>query len=154
VDAQSVQNADTAREKGYDAGKKTSGIKRHAVVDTQGLPHALGVTTADVTDRAGALEVIGKAPGTLGRVEKFLVDGGYSGDAFAKAVKDIHGAEVEVAKRSELHTFAVLPKRWVVERSFGWLDKHRRLWKNCERTLHNSCQMLILAFISIIVKRF
>jgi transposase len=57
----------------------------------------------------------------------------------------------EVVKRNELHSFAVLPKRWVVERSFGWLDQARRLWKNCERKLHNSLQMPVLAFITVII---
>ena len=153
VDAQSVQNADTAGEKGYDAGKKVSGIKRHAVVDTMGLPHALLVTTANVTDRNGAIEMIVLNMDNLSCVRRFLVDGGYSGEPFANAVKEICGADVEVVKRDELHKFVVLPKRWVVERSFGWIDKARRLWKNCERTLHNSLQMLILAFIAILIKR-
>jgi len=154
VDAQSVQNADTAEAKGYDAGKKVSGIKRHIVVDTQGLPHALLVTTANVTDRNGAIEMITLNLDNLSSVRKFLVDGGYSGENFANTVNDICGAEVEVVKRNELHTFAVLSQRWVVERSFGWLDKARRLWKNCERTLHNSLQILIFAFIAILIKRF
>ena len=154
VDAQSVQNADSAAEKGYDAGKKVSGIKRHVVVDTRGLPHALTVTTADITDRNGAIEMIAVNLDNLSCVQKFLVDGGYSGEGFANAVKQLCGAEVEVVKRNELHTFVVLPQRWVVERSFGWIDKARRLWKNCERTLHNSLQMLILAFIAIFIKRF
>ena len=83
-----------------------------------------------------------------------LVDGGYSGEGFANAVKELCGAEVEVIKRNELHKFVVLPQRWVVERSFGWIDKARRLWKNCERTLHNSLHMLIFAFIAIFIKRF
>lgn len=60
VDAQSVKNTETARHKGYDAGKKVAGIKRHIAVDTQGLPHAIGVTTADVTDRAGALAILSR----------------------------------------------------------------------------------------------
>jgi len=154
IDAQSVQNADTAREKGYDAGKKVSGVKRHIVVDTQGLPHAFLVTTADVTDRAGALRMIALSLDNLSCVEKYLVDGGYSGEAFATAVKELCDAEVEVARRNELHTFAVLPKRWVVERTFGWLDKSRRLWKNCERTLHKACQMLVFAFIALLLHRF
>lgn len=154
VDAQSVQNADTAGEKGYDAGKKVSGIKRHIVVDTMGLPHAVLVTTANVTDRDGAIQMIALNLGNLSRVEKFLVDGGYTGAPFADAVRKLCGAEVEVVKRDELHKFVVLPKRWLVERTFGWLDKARRLWKNCERTLHNSLQMLILALISVLVRRF
>jgi len=157
IDAQSVQNADTAEEKGYDAGKKVSGIKRHIVVDTMGLPHAVLVTTANVTDRDGALLMIGIDIDTisnLSSVKKFIVDGGYEGENFANAVKNLCGAEVEVVKRNELHKFFVLPKRWVVERTFGWLDKARRLWKNCERWLHNSLQMTIFALISVLLRRF
>ena len=154
VDAQSVQNADTAKEKGYDAGKKVSGIKRHIVVDTMGLPHAIIITKANVTDRNGAIEMITLNLDNLSCVKKFLVDGGYSGEKFANAVKEICGADVEVVKRNELHKFIVLPRRWVVERTFGWLDKSRRLWKNCERSMHISCQMVIFAFISLLLKRF
>jgi transposase len=128
VDAQSVKNTDTARQKGYDAGKKVSGIKRHIAVDTQGLPHAIYVTTAEVTDRAGALAMFDKNKKNLSTVVNVLVDGGYTGAPFAEAVKDLLGATVQVAKRSELHTFAVIPQRWVVERSFAWLGKCRRLW--------------------------
>ena len=64
------------------------------------------------------------------------------------------GAQVEVVKRNELHKFVVLPRRWVVERLFGWLDKFRRLWKNCERKLFISAQILIFALIAILIRRF
>ena len=154
VDAQSVQNADTADEKGYDAGKKVSGIKRHIVVDTQGLPHAILVTTANVTDRNGALKMIGLNLDALSDVNVFLFDGGYTGINFSNAVRNLCGADVEVVKRDELHKFVVLPQRWVVERTFGWLDKARRLWKNCERSLHISLQMTLLALISVLIRRF
>ena len=123
VDAQSVKNTDTAENKGYDAGKKVSGIKRHIAVDTQGLPHAIHITTADVTDRNGAVAMFLNAKDNLCRVENVLVDGGYTGEKFANEVKNILKANVEVAKRNELHKFVVLPKRWVVERSFSWLEK-------------------------------
>ena len=142
MDSQSVKNTDTADSKGYDAGKKVSGIKRHIAVDTPGLPHGIHVTTADVTDRAD-----------LSQVQKVLVDGGYTGKPFATAVQGLLGASVEVVKRNELHTFVVLPKRWVVERSFAWLGKCRRLWKNCERKLNTSLQMVVLAFTVLILKR-
>lgn len=89
----------------------------------------------------------------LSDVNNFLVDGGYTGDPFATAIKEALGATVEIAKRSELHKFAVLPKRWVVERSFAWLEKCRRLWKNCERKINTSFQMVVLAFIRLLVKR-
>ncbi len=154
VDAQSVKNTDTAEEKGYDAGKKVSGIKRHIAVDTQGLPHAIEVTTANVTDRDGAIALAERSKENLSEVENILVDGGYTGEKFATHIRDIIGAEVEVVKRNELHTFVVLPKRWVVERSFAWLEKCRRLWKNCERKLATSLQMVVLAFIVLLLKRF
>lgn len=79
---------------------------------------------------------------TLSDVENVLVDGGYIGEPFANSVKKLLHCEVEVVKRNELHTFKVIPKRWVVERSFSWLEKCRRLWKNCERKL-NTMQLTI-----------
>jgi transposase len=83
-----------------------------------------------------------------------LVDGGYTGKPFAEAVaRIIAGAEVEVVKRNELHTSEVLPKRWIVERSFAWLEKCRRLWKNCGCLINNSLQMVNLAFLSLLLKR-
>jgi transposase len=153
VDAQSVKNTDTAREKGYDAGKKISGIKRHIAVDTNGLPHAIEVTTANVTDRDGAILMTKRSKENLSKVKKLLVDGGYSGKKFATAIKKIIRTEVEVVKRSDLHKFVVIPKRWVVERSFAWLEKCRRLWKNCEQKLSTSRHMIILAFISLLMRR-
>ena len=153
VDAQSVKNTDTAREKGYDGGKKVSGIKRHIGVDTNGLLHSVSVTTANVTDRDGAIIMTKQHKETLSEIEKMLVDGGYQGEKFAVAIKKITGAVVEVVKRNELHTFKVLPKRWVVERSFSWLEKCRRLWKNCERKLETSRQMIVLCFVSLLLKR-
>jgi transposase len=153
VDAQSVKNTDTAKNKGYDAGKKVSGIKRHIAVDTQGLPHAIHVTTANITDRAGALEAFSIYKESLSNVKNILVDGGYTGEKFADAVKELLGSSVEVAKRNELHKFKVIPKRWVVERSFAWLEKCRRLWKNCERYLNTSLQMIVLAFAVLLLKR-
>ena len=148
-----MKNVDTAEEKGYDAGKKVSGIKRHIAVDTQGFPHAITVTTANVSDRDGAIKTFEENKKNLVFVEKVLVDGGYRGEKFADQVYAIIGASVEVVKRNELHTFVVLPQRWVVERSFGWLEKCRRLWKNCERKLNTSLQMVNLAFLSLIMRR-
>ena len=153
VDAQSVKNTASAHHKGYDAGKKVSGIKRHIAVDTQGLPHAIAVTTAEITDRAGALHAIGRCAPNLKQVKSVLVDGGYTGEPFAKAVHDKLGATVQVAKRNELHTFAVMPQRWIVERSFAWLEQSRRLWKNCERQLNTSLQFIHLAFLVLVMKR-
>ncbi len=90
----------------------------------------------------------------LSAVQKIIVDYRYSGEKFASKIKEIINANVEVVKRNELHTFVLLPKRWVVERSFAWLEKCRRLSKNSERKLNTSLQMVILSFISILLKRF
>ena len=153
MDSQSVKNTDSAESKGYDAGKKVSGIKRHIAVDTEGLPHAIHITTANVTDRAGALAMFDRRRDGLSQVQNVLVDGGYTGKPFAAAVKSRLEATVEVVKRNKLHTFVVMPKRWVVERSFAWLEKRRRLWKNCEGKLNTSLQMVVLAFTALILNR-
>ena len=134
--------------------KKISGVKLHLGVDTNGLPHAMSVTTANVTDRDGAVEMIRNCAPNLSDVAKVLCDGGYTGENFASAVGALIDAEVEVVKRNELHKFVVIPKRWVVERSNAWLEKFRRLWKNCERKLHTSLQMTVLAFISLLLAAY
>jgi transposase len=154
VDAQSVKNTDTAESKGYDAGKKASGIKRHIALDTNGLPHGIRITTANVTDRDGAVEMFEMNRENPCLAAGVLCDGGCTGEKFANSVKSILGATVEIVKRSELRTFSVLPKRWVVERSFGWLDKCRRLWKNCERKPNTSLRMVVLAFLGLLLRRF
>ncbi len=81
-----MKNTDTAGSKGYDAGKKVSGIKRHIGVDTQGLPHAIAVTTAEVTDRRGALQAMQRCKDSLGKVQSVLADSGYVGEPFARTV--------------------------------------------------------------------
>lgn len=149
-----MKNSDTAGSKGYDAGKKVSGIKRHLAVDTQGLPHAVAITTADVSDRKGAEAAFERCADDLQSVKSVLADGGYTGEAFADEVLSLLGATVQIAKRNELHTFEVIPKRWIVERSFAWLEKCRRLWKNCERELNTSLQFIHLAFLKLILARF
>ena len=129
----------------------------HIGVDVLGLPHAIMITTANRTDRSGAIDMVDyycDVTNHLSLIKKLLVDGGYTGENFANEINKLSGAEVEVVKRNELHTFAVLPKRWIVERSFAWLDKYRRLWKNCERKLQNSFQMISLAFIRLLLKRY
>ena len=118
-----------------------------------GLPQGIHVTKADVTDRTGALEMLSRHAPKLSKTVKVLCDGGYKGEKFADAVVALLNAEVEIAKRNELHKFEVIPKRWIVELSLGWLDHFRRLWKNCERKLHTVHQMVSLAFISVLLRR-
>ena len=101
------------------------------------------VTTANISDIAGGIQMFSQLGFySFSTIKTALCDGTYEGENFANAIKELIGANVEVAKRSELHTFAVIPKRWIVERSFGWLDKCRRLWKNCERKIQNTLKWL------------
>ena len=105
------------------------------------------------TDKKGCLLALERGRDNLGAVQKVFADGGYTGKAFASSVQELIGAEVEIVKRNELHRFAVLPKRWVVERGFSWLEKNRRLWKNCERKLSTRLQMVVLAFLGVLLRR-
>ena len=129
-------------------------MKIHIGVDVLGMPYAMLATTANVTDRNGAVAMFSQSNLSFPTVQTILCDGGYTGEKFAAQIKDAIGAKVEIAKRSELHTFAVIPKRWIVERTFGWLDKCRRLWKNCERLLTNTLNMVKFAFVSLLLKRY
>jgi len=97
---------------------------------------------------------IGQYAENLSEVSIVLTDGGYTGQPFADAVLTLIGATVQVVRRSDLHTFSVIPKHWVVERSFAWLEKCRRFWKNTERLLNTSLQFGNLAFLAILLRRF
>ena len=119
-----------------------------------GLPHAISATTANIGDRAAAVDMISAYAPNLSSIAKIIADAGYTGENFASAVFALIGADVDIVKRTELHKFAVMPKRWVVERTFGWLEHYRRLWKNCERKLENTIQMTVLAFVSLLLRRW
>lgn len=153
IDAQSVKNTDTGCLSGYDAGKKIKGIKRHIAVDTNGLPHAIYITSSSSTDRDGAILMFEKHIQNMTILEKVLVDGGYTGEKFANKIRELSGATVEVVKRSELHKFKVIPKRWIVERSFSWLEKCKRLHKNSEKTQSSALAMIQLVFIRLLLNR-
>jgi len=157
VDAQSVKNTDTAKIKGYDGGKKVSGIKRHIAVDINGFTIAMHITPANIGDREGTVEMIKNAyeqnPKTFVRVINMCGDGGYTGERFANEIRKTIGCSVEIIKRNELHKFIVLPSRWIVERTFAWMQKCRRLWKNCEKTFKSSRAMMQLSVISLLLNR-
>jgi len=130
-------------------------VKLHIAVDVLGLSYAALVTTANISDIAGSIEMFSQPSFyTFTSVKTALCDGTYEGKNFADAMKELINADVKIAKRSELHTFAVIPKRWIVERSFAWLDKCRRLWKNCERKMDNTLNVVKLAFVGLLLKRY
>ena len=121
---------------GYDAGKRIKGRKRHILVDTLGLLLGVHITPASTPDRCGAKELLGGVLQWFSWLRKLWVDGGYSGQPFADWVKEQRPKlKVEVVKRSDdMEGFEVLPRRWVVERTFGWLMQQRRLVRDYEKT--------------------
>lgn len=154
IDAQSVKSTLVSSEdKGFDAGKKIKGIKRHIIVDTMGLILAVVIQSASVQDRDGAVSVIDKLIENWRKVIKIFADGGYAGKLIGK-VKDKFKIELEIIKRDELHTFKILPKRWIVERTFAWIDTNRRNSKNYERLNNTSVAMVHISAIRIMLNRF
>lgn len=154
IDAQSVKNTlVSSQNKGFDAGKKIKGIKRHIIVDTFGLILAVVIQSASVQDRDGAVDVVNKLSESWKRVVKIFADGGYRGQLI-KIIKTKFKIELEIIKRNELHTFKILPKRWIVERTFAWIDTNRRNSKNYERLNDTSVAMVHLSAIRIMMKHF
>lgn len=154
IDAQSVKSTLVSSEsKGFDAGKKVKGIKRHIITDTLGLVLAVVIQSASVQDRDGAIEVIGKMKKNWRTIVKIFADGGYRGKLIA-SVKDRFQLEMEIIKRNELHKFKVLPKRWIVERTFSWIDANRRNSKNYERLNNTAITMVHLSSIKTMLNRF
>ena len=154
IDAQSVKSTLVSiKDKGFDAGKKVKGIKRHIIVDTLGLILAVVIQSSSVQDRDGAISVVYKLFESWRRIVKIFADAGYRGKLIDK-LKTTFKIELEIIKREELHTFKILPKRWIVERTFAWLDTNRRNSKNYERLNNTSVAMVHLSAIPIMLNRF
>ena len=155
LDSQSVKSAGHGGDVGYDAAKRIKGRKRHLLVDTLGLVLGVAVTPASTPEREGAQAVLERPLKWFARLRRLWVDGGYTGEAFAEWVKDRRPKlEVEVVKRSDDTTgFKVLPRRWVVERTFGWLMRHRRLARDYEKTESSAEAMVYLTMIRIQLRR-
>jgi transposase len=155
LDSQSVKADGHGGEVGFDAGKKINGRKRHILVDTLGLLLGVVVTPASCPERDGAQQVLQRVAGWFTKMRKIWVDGGYTGENFQSWVKDRWPKlEVEVVKRSEsTKGFAVLPRRWIVERTFGWLMRHRRLVRDYERTETSAEAWVHLAMLRIQLRR-
>jgi len=156
VDSQSVKTPDQAGERGYDAGKKISGRKRHIVVDCLGLLLGLMITPASTQDRDAARPLIKTLVQTFGRLQVIWADGGYLGALvhWVKGLRPFGKLHLEIVRRSD-HTrgFQILPKRWIVERTFGWLVKSRRLCRDYEVRLDHSESMIRLCMIRIMLRR-
>ena len=148
IDSQSVKTTESGGPRGYDAGKKINGRKRHIVTDTLGNVLDAVVHTADIQDRDGAPSLIESVKDNVPTLTKIFADGGYAGEKLATAIAHIDGLVLEIVKRSDTATgFVVLPKRWIVERIFAWLGRCRRLAKDWESSIASSEAWLFLASI-------
>jgi putative transposase len=154
IDSQSVKSTECSDERGYDAGKKVNGRKRHVLVDTLGLILMVLVLPANIQDRDAARQLLERfySPQRRRRVKHIWADGGYTGALVAWAHTLWH-CTVEIVKRTDAHTFRVLPRRWVVERTFGWLGRYRRLNRDYERQAHTGETMVYLAMIRLMLVR-
>lgn len=148
IDSQSVKTSESGGPSGYDAGKKIKGRKRHIITDTLGNLLDAVVHTAGIQDRDGAPAVIESTRDSYPCLAKLFADGGYAGEKLRNAVKHIEGLAIDIIKRSDdAAGFVVLPKRWVVERTFAWLNRCRRLAKDWEGTIASSEAWLLIASI-------
>jgi putative transposase len=158
IDSQSVQTTEQGGPHGKDAHKKVNGRKRHVVVDTQGLVMAAAVHPADVQDRDGAKLVLKKLLGRFPRLKKILADGIYNG-GIGEWTKEVCGWILELVVRDpneseeEKKKFKVLKWRWIVERTFAWLGRNRRMSKDYERTEESSESWIYLGMIHLMLRR-
>lgn len=153
IDSQSVKTTEVGGPKGYDAGKKVNGRKRYIVVDTEGRIIAATVHEANIQDRDGAKLVLPQLNDKCPRLELIWADGGYAGKLITW-VKENLGYDLEIIKRSDdTKGFKILPRLWVVERTFGWFNRFRRLSKDFEYLLLISENVMYIAMISILLNR-
>jgi len=154
IDSQSVKTTRIGGlSRGIDGGKKVKGRKRHIIVDTMGLLLAVVVHAANEHDSKSAPMVIAELRGRFTRLVKIIADGGYRGELIENTRK-IYGWIVEIVLRSDSSTkFEVLPKRWIVERTFAWFESYRRLSKDFEYQTETSQTMIQLAMIKLMLNR-
>lgn len=156
LDSQSIKTSEGGLECGFDAGKKVTGRKRHLLVDTLGLLMRVVVTAGDVQDRDGAklvLEGLAEHTELIQRLKLIWADGGYRG-ALVTWVEEVFGWKLEIVEKQEGQIgFQILPKRWVVERTFGWLVRQRRLARDYERLPETSESFIYIAMIRLMIRR-
>jgi len=153
VDSQSVKTTHRGGVAGYDAGKKVKGRKRHLVVDTLGLVLAVVVHSAALQDRDGAKLVLNQVGPRFPRLQLLWADGGYAGQLI-EWVRETWGWVLAIVKRpADAEGFQILPKRWIVERTFAWLDRYRRLSKDYEYLPATAEAMIYAAMIHLMVCR-
>ena len=154
IDSQSVKTTRIGGEcRGIDGGKKIKGRKRHIIVDTMGLLLAVVVHAANEHDSKGACDVIALLKGRFSRLVKIVADGGYRGELIEKTKKAFNWILEIVLRSDDSSKFSVIPKRWVVERTFAWFESYRRLSKDFEFQTNTSETMIQLAMVKLMLNR-
>lgn len=154
IDSQSVKTVESGGPRGFDAGKKIKGRKRHIVTDTQGHLVGLQVHPADIQDRDGAVGVLASIRKLYPWLRHIFADGGYAGDKLKNALAELGRWTIEIVRRCDTAKgFVLLPRRWVVERTFAWLNRCRRLAKDFEATIESAVAWVFIAHIRTLTRR-
>ena len=156
LDSRSVKTSHHVdSDRGMDGNKKIKGRKQQTVVDVLGLPMAISIHEANIHDSVGAESVVKVMAGRFPRLKKILADGGYRGETLSDTVRKTLGCELSIVLRPDESPkkFSVIPKRWIVERSFAWIENFRRVALDYEFYSESSLAMLQIAFSPIMLKK-